>query len=323
MTLNASATSVTGQANILTTLTIFIQCHNRPAYARCAIESALRQTNHNFKLVVSDNSSNDELQDLVRAEFPAIDYRRRPSTLTSIQHFSTSIAETDTEFLCLFHDDDLLEPDYVDAMLKAIASHPDAVAYGCNANIMNQDGSAQGQCFESENQYIVIKNPRALAGRYFSRFPNGFAPFPAYIYRTSVIKEIPINPQAGGKYSDFTWLLEISKTGAIVWNGRKLIRYRLHATNDSGTESTRDRFRLLGYLKLNRASVGQNIINDYRFFLYKKLYKGVSIDRALPRPYLDIFKRYLQVYRVKRFARPETYAYLGHKLGKFFRKNST
>jgi glycosyltransferase involved in cell wall biosynthesis len=302
----------------LTKLTIFIQCHNRPAYARCAIESVLRQTNQDFRLVISDNSSNDELCSLVHAEFPGLDYRRRASTLSAMEHFNTSISEADTDFLCLFHDDDLMETGYVDAMLKTIEAHPYAVAYSCNAEIIDEENVPGGESFESGDAYVVIGNPRALAGRYFSRFPNGFASFPAYIYRSSVVKGIPLNPQTGGKYSDLTWLLELSKIGPIVWSSAKLIRYRIHATNDGGLESTRDRLRLLGYLKMNTPFVGPSIISDYRFFLYKRLLKTWLIDRRFPVKHAKIFNHYLLIYRFKRFFKFEAYADLYYKFLKLF-----
>jgi hypothetical protein len=254
---------------------------------------------------------------LVHAEFPGLDYRRRTSTLPAIDHFNTSISEADTDFLCLFHDDDLMEPGYVDAMLQTIELHPYAVAYSCNAKIINdEDALLEGSSFESGDSYVIIQNTCTLAGRYFSRFPNGIAPFPAYIYRSDIVKKTPINPQTGGKYSDVAWLLEISKYGSIVWNSEKLIRYRIHATNDGGFESVRDRLRLLGYLKTNSSFVGQGIIDDYRFFLYKKLYESCSLDRQFSARYKKLFNRYLLVYRFKRFFKSETYAYLYYKLGK-------
>jgi glycosyltransferase involved in cell wall biosynthesis len=302
----------------VTKLSIVIHCHNRPAYAKVAIESALQQTNRDFKLVISDNSTNDETGDLVRTQFPQVDYRRRPPTLPAIEHFNFNIAEANTDFICLFHDDDVMTPDFVDVMLKTIESYPQAVAYSCNADIINEQGAITGACFESSSRYVVVNSPRALAGRYFSRYPNGFAPFPAYIYRTSTVKTLPLNSQSAGKYSDLTWLLDLSKVGAIVWNTRKLMHYRIHATNDGGIESSKGRFKLLGYLKKNRSSVGQAIINDYRFFLYKKFCKSGASDHQFTGRVIDIFNRYMQAYRVKRFFRAETYAYIFHKIGKRF-----
>lgn len=302
----------------MSNLTIFIQCHNRPAFAKLAIESVLRQSNKNFRLVISDNSDNDELCNLVRAEFPGLDYRRRASELSALEHFNISISDADTDFLCLFHDDDLMEPSYVETMLKTITLHPNAVAYSSNAEIINQADESNGSSFESKDEHLIIENPRALAGRYFSRFPNGIATFPAYIYRSNLVKQIPIDPQTGGKYSDVAWLLEISKHGSIVWNSAKLIRYRMHAENDGGFESPRDRLRLLGYLKSNSSFVGQAIIGDYRFFLYKKFCRAGSSGREISAGHLWLFKRYMLKYRIRRFFRAGTYAYLFHKLGKLF-----
>lgn len=295
-------------------LTIFIQCHNRPAFARCAIESALRQTNRDFRLVISDSSSNDELCNLILAEFPNLEYRRRRPTLSASDHFNINISEADTDFVCLFHDDDLMETSYVDEMLKTIELHPHAVAYSCNAEIIDDDGASKGSSFQSAHDDLVIETPRALAGRYFARFPTGIAPLPAYIFPVSIIKNIPVDSQAGGKYSDVAWLLEISKFGSIVWNSEKLIRYRIHATNDSGIESIKDRLKLLGYFKLNISSVGMDIISDYRFFLYKRIFGGWLPGRKFPGKYTRIFNSYLLIYRIKRFLKFETYVYFFYKL---------
>lgn len=300
----------------MTKLTIFIQCYNRPVYAQRAIESVLHQTNQDFRLVISDNSSDDELYRLVQSEFPTLECRRRVPSLPALDHFNKSISEADTDFFCLFHDDDLMEPEYVDAMLKTIELHPHAVAYACNAVTIDEEVVRKGSFFESGDKHVIINNPRALAGRYFSKYPNGFAPFPAYIYRSSIVKKIPLNPQTGGKYSDVSWLLEISKNGPIVWNSQQLIRYRMHTANDSNLESLSDRLKLLGFLKLNKSFVGQAAINDYRFGLYKKLRKSSLMTHDINFRHKTFFEHYLLMYRLKRFFRPETYAYLYFRLGK-------
>lgn len=297
-------------------LTIFILCYNRPAYAKRTIESVLRQTNNEFDLVISDNSSNSEMSQLMLAEFPNLEYRRRVPTLSVADHFRKCISEATTDYFCLFHDDDLMEPNYVDAMLKTVELHPEAVAYACNAVTIDGEIERKGSFFESDDTHVIIDNPRALAGRYFSKYPNGFAPFPAYVYRSSVVKKIPLDPQTGGKYSDVSWLLEISKNGPIVWNSRKLMRYRMHTANDSNLESLRDRLKLLGFLKLNKSFVGQAVINDYRFGLYKNLRKRLLMSHDNNFRHRKFIEGYLLKYRLKRFFRPKTYAYVCYKLAK-------
>lgn len=307
----------------MTTLTIFIQCYNRPTYAKCAIESALRQTKQNFRLIISDNSSNDDLLRLVQAEFPTLEYRRRVPSLAALDHFNKSISEADTDYLCLFHDDDLMEAEFVEAMLDTIASYPDAVAYSCNGVTIDNEVARKGSFFDSDNSHLIIKNPCALATRYFSKYPTGFAAFPAYIYRTSLVKNIPIDVHNGGKYSDVAWLIEISKNGRIVWNAKKLIRYRIHAANDSGSESWKDRLKLLGFLKLNSPSVGHTVINDFRFGVYKNLCKALENNPKFTARRIRLIKYFLLVHRLKRFIQPNTYAYLYYKLKNTFGTNRT
>ncbi len=307
------------KGNLHINLTIFILCHNRTAFAKQTINSVLAQTNREFRLIISDNSTNEELSGAVRSEFPALELRRRVPSLSSADHFNQCISEVETDYFCLFHDDDLMKPDFVDSMLGTIKLYPMAVAYSCNAVIIDEANKPQRTSFESDAATLIIEGPHSLAGRYFSRFPNGIAPFPAYIYRSEVIKGIPINPQAGGKYSDVTWLLDISRRGSIVWNAKTLIQYRMHSTNDGGIESTRDRLRLLGYLKANVASVGQDIIDDYRFFLYKKLRNNGSSDRKVSSRSAGICRRYLLQYRLRRFFQLKTYAYLYYKSAKKLR----
>lgn len=298
------------------TLTIFLLCHNRPEYAECAINSILNQTNQSFRLIISDNSTNDQLHHLVISKFPALEIRQRIPSIPSLEHFNKCISEVDTDYFCLFHDDDLMEPQYVNSMLETIKHHPASVAYSCNAEVVDEYNVSKHAHFDSNKAEVTIENPRALAGRYFSRFPNGFAPFPAYIYRSSVVTKIPIDPESGGKYSDLAWLLEISKLGPLIWNSEKLIRYRIHSTNDGGFESVRDRLRLLRYLKKNIAVIGQTIIDDYRFFLYKKLCKSGGHNGKLPEKFARSARRHLMLYRFKRFLKRQTYMYLYFKLRK-------
>jgi glycosyltransferase involved in cell wall biosynthesis len=301
-------------------LTIFVQCYNRPAYARRAIESVLKQTNQQFRLVISDNSNNDEMHKLVQLEFPKLEYRRRVPSLSAFEHFNKSIAEADTEFLCLFHDDDLMETGFVDAMLQTIALYPHAVAYSCNGVTIDEDIARDGDFFEAADEYVKVDGPRELVGRYFSRHPSGFAPFPAYIYRSSLVKKIPMNPEAGGKYSDVAWLLDISKHGLIVWSARRLFRYRMHTANDSNTEVLRDRLKLLGYFKNNEPSFGKNIIDDYRFGIYKQLRVDLLHAQKSALHHLKFIENFLLSYRLKRIFRRDTYAYLAYKFKKLFFK---
>jgi glycosyltransferase involved in cell wall biosynthesis len=257
-------------------LTIYILCHNRPDYARQAISSVLSQTCRTFTLIVSDNSSNDNVELMVRNKFPNVRYIRRLPMLEPLEHFNYCIDEVRSEYFCLFHDDDVMSPHFVDVMLKNMYEHPAAIAFGCNAVMEKFDKPEPRTCFRSFRKHELITTPRNLARRYFSRAQSGFAPFPGYVYNRRLVGEQRL-PIKGGKYADVAWLLSIVQMGTIVWVNKPLMTYRLHEGNDGNIESLRDRLRLLGYLKQNQKIFGAGLLQDYRCgFIYKKIVSSLA-----------------------------------------------
>ncbi|HEY6093501.1 MAG TPA: glycosyltransferase family A protein [Gallionellaceae bacterium] len=288
----------------MTTLTIYILCHNRPDDAREAIRSVLAQTDQNFQLIVSDNSSNDEVQHMVQREFPQIGYVRRVPMAPALTHFNLCIAETQDDYFCLFHDDDLMASEFVGQFRECARRFPQAVAIGCNAQIERM-GQLEGKhSFLSYGSCEVIADARRLALRYFGRSQSGIAPFPGYVYNRRRMGDVLI-PIEGGKYADVTWLLTQARRGPVVWINQPLMTYRLHASNDSNTESRRDRLRFLGYLKQNLATLGKGVLADYRCsFVYKRIRNEAQPGHP---ERLRLATRFLKHYRWARYTRADTY----------------
>lgn len=261
-------------------LTIFILCHNRPDYARQAISSVLGQTFQAFTLIVSDNSSNDEVERMVKNEFPEVHYIRRTPMLKALEHFNHCIAEAESDYFCLFHDDDVMSSDFVEVMEECRRAYPAAIAFGCNAKLEKFGKLEPRTSFRSLRKYELIYTSRNLARRYFARAQSGFAPFPCYVYNRLLVGDQRL-PVDGGKYADVVWLLTLARKGAIVWINKSLMTYRLHESNDSNIESLQDRLRLLGFLKKNRAEFGADVLNDYRYtILYREAEKSCIGSRS-------------------------------------------
>ncbi|MET0335128.1 MAG: glycosyltransferase family 2 protein [Rhizobacter sp.] len=282
-------------------LQLYILCYNRAPLARQAIQSALRQTAP-FHLVISDNSTDDETQAMVAAEFSQLDYCRRVPSLKALDHFNLCIDEATAPYICLFHDDDLLDPHYVERMLAAIAARPDAVAFGTNAWIA-EDGRPLRLSFDTRGEMHAVRDARQLASHYFGRYQMGIAPFPGYVYARAHLSGLRFDA-AGGKYSDVSWLLRVVARGPMVWLTAPLMTYRLHASNDSRSESIGDRLRLLAYFKRHEAAIGAQVIEDFRFFVYKKaLALEHAQSHALPPARRHTMKNYLKRYRCRRVVR--------------------
>lgn len=288
-------------------LTIYILCYNRPDFARESIQSVLAQTNQKFKLIISDHSSNDEVMEMVRNNFPDICYIRRPKKLKHLEHFNACIDEVETEYYCLFHDDDIMDPHFVHSMIKCIQSRPNAAAYACNSYIETSGKVESRLSFLSTRRYEVIDSPRNLAERYFSRNQSGIAPNPSYVYSRRLAGDHRFIVD-GGKYADVSLLLDILLQGPIIWLNVPLMTYRMHGSNLGSVESLPDRLRFLGYLKKHGQIFGEDLLLDYRCsFIYKKILKN---SKYLSSKRYRLAKKLLSTYGFERYTRFSTYRVL-------------
>ena len=285
-------------------LTIFVLCYNRPDLARLTIQSIVQQSCQNFRLIVSDHSTNHEVEAMVKGDFPSISYIKRSTSLKHLEHFNACIDEVQTDYYCLFHDDDVMAPNFVETMLKFIGAHPTAAAYACNAFIETNGRVEPRLSFISKNEYELISSPRDLAERYFSHNQSGIAPNPSYIYShlLSGDKLFIVN---GGKYADVALLLDILRAGSIFWVNEPLMTYRMHGNNIGRVESMPDRLHFLGYLKKHRQEFGNALLRDYRYsFIHKKI---LNSDWRLRSKRFRVVKKFLSTYQIYRYSRFSTY----------------
>lgn len=283
-------------------LELYILCCDRPDFAREAIQSALRQSTDRFLIVISDNSTGSSIEQLARSEFPGLTYRRRSPHMRVLEHLNQCLNEASAQYVCLFHDDDVLDPAFVEQILDCAARFPAAAAIGVNAWLV-EEGRPAKLSFGTLGNTHSIHGPRQLAAYYYSRHQLGIAPFPSYVYSTARMGDLRFD-EAAGKFSDVAWLLRVAERGEIIWLSEPLMTYRLHSSNDGRKESIGDRLKLFAFFKRNLALLGPGLVGDYRFFLYKKVLelhrRQVLKVSASKRRTL---RTYVARYRVTRFCR--------------------
>jgi glycosyltransferase involved in cell wall biosynthesis len=115
-------------------LTIAIPTFNRATLLPRALESALAQTSERIVILVSDNGSTDNTQEVL-AQYSDRRLRsvRRESTVPRAQHGTLIFSEIETEFILVLSDDDFIEPEFSSEILKLFDEHPElSFAYtGC------------------------------------------------------------------------------------------------------------------------------------------------------------------------------------------------
>ncbi len=246
---------------------VFLLTYNRPKYFLVALNSILHQDFEDFHIIISDNSTNDETEKIVKTiSNPKLTYLRRNPSIHPIKHFQTVLSEVQSEYFMIFHDDDIMEPNCLTLLSKHLDVNTDAAAVGGNASIFWNNGSvAVGRFIKKTKENITISSPDELAIKYL-KFSD-IAPFPSYMYRKHLIAGIYLNPEEGGKYCDVSFLMKILKKGKIIWITDRIMRYRKHTDQDSQAPNINDQSLLITFI-LSNTNILKNS-SEVRYFRHK------------------------------------------------------
>lgn len=225
-------------------LEVVIVTHNRSAYlAECLKTIVSQETTFKHKIIVSDNSSNDETTDVLSRDWPEIETRRFHA-IPAAEHFNKTIELANAEYIMIYHDDDLLMPGCLQEMVNQLGKKPWLSAVCCNANLLLDDGSLKPMMNE-RRQHISITKPNELIQRYLDPLRGGAPPLSAYIYRTKLLKSSFFDASKGGKYSDVFFLLSVLSQGPFLWICKPYAYYRVHAGSDNAQFSFREKLSLI------------------------------------------------------------------------------
>ncbi|MGH7744773.1 MAG: glycosyltransferase family 2 protein, partial [Candidatus Dormibacteria bacterium] len=124
-----------------TTVLIPTRCMNEQLL-RLAIASLRAQTIKAWCAIVIDNSQKrGQVVDIVASyEDTRLSYAQNDGPHDIGAVFNCGIDHVRTEFFCFLHDDDELEPNYLETMLRVAGEHPDASLYACTTTIINLEG---------------------------------------------------------------------------------------------------------------------------------------------------------------------------------------
>ncbi|OXG08760.1 glycosyltransferase involved in cell wall biosynthesis [Flavobacterium araucananum] len=228
-------------------LQIYILTHNRPDLLVYSIDSILKQVvkNCQYELIVSDNSTNEDTEKLIGNNYALIShlhYRKR-SPMTSIEHFNIVLSEITGDFFMMFHDDDTMFSNMIETLYNTISSDEKLLAVGSNAKLV-RNGKVLRDYF-NKSVDLVINSVDELILAHFNYYS---APFPSYIYRNNVAKNIKLDIKKGGKYCDVSFLLDIAAKGPIKIIAEPLMNYVLHKGQDSASYVAEQQCKMIQYM---------------------------------------------------------------------------
>lgn len=247
-------------------LTIILLCHNRPQMAVLAIDSILCQTIKNFKLIISDNSTNKDLYNLIQEKYNEIEYISWFPGITASEHFMEVRKLIDSQYFVLFHDDDIMDTDYVREIINKFKEIPNVAAIGTNGIFIDYEGNQNfpKKIFKSKSDNLIFENSIEILNRYLTDDAGGAAPFSSYAYNTKLIQNVYMDWSMGRAFFDTIFLSEIARENPIIWINKPLVLVREHAIRISNTCGVRDYKAFINLVKNKYKKIPKYYIEEYR-----------------------------------------------------------
>lgn len=215
------------------TIKIYILACNRPEYILKSIDSVMNQSYHNIEVIVSDNSTNDNVKNLLFDKYENdIRYKyikRNPPLPTGIEHLNQILEEVDSTYFMMFHDDDVMHPNMVERMYKEMLERSDIIAIGSNANVIKY-GKKQKYLFNNMQKNEIIATHSDMLKRYLK---EGIVPFPSYMYRKSKLQGLRLDYSKGHKWCDAAFIISLSQRAPILFLSEPLMDWYVHKGQDS------------------------------------------------------------------------------------------
>ncbi|MDC1318299.1 glycosyltransferase family 2 protein [Candidatus Thioglobus sp.] len=271
-------------------LQIYILSKDRPNDLKKALNSVINQDGYDFEIIVSDNSESREVVEMMRRDFKDINLIDRTKVLDPAEHIVTVIREATSEYILIFHDDDVLKKNHVSTIMPKIILSNDIVAV-CTDSTLIGDGVPNNKKVINSRKELLVNSPNELIEYYFGLSKGGIiaAWFSGYIYRASSLKQVAESfENRCGKHCDVQLLVELLSFGKILWLPSSTFYAQVNSEQASASESIYDRIKLINFMisnGINRKS------NGLKFFKCMYLYRWLKIKNKsifkLPRSYRE------------------------------------
>lgn len=275
-------------------ITIVLLCRNRLNYFKETIKTIIEQNNDSFKILISDNSTNLQINNLVKEEYSTIDYISWFPGIPLEEHISRVIDIVNTPYFVMFHDDDLLDKEYLNNILEQFKINPNAVAIATNGILIDNNGKkilkneiGSEYCFKKKEKLIEFQEKNKFALQYLSGDAGGVAPFSSYAYNKKLILGQYSEIKLGRNYFDTLFLIKLIEKGKIIWINKILVEIRTSHENVSSLSKMDYKYFIAQLKYKNYHGINKIYIDEYRILRIFNLFE--KKQKKLPLPVIKYF----------------------------------
>jgi len=214
---------------VSTKVTVAIPTYKRVEYLKECIQSVLNQTFQDFTIVVFDNASEQPVEQALQAfQDRRIQFIGNTENIGEEGNLNRILGYPfESEYLVIFHDDDAMHPNMLEAQTSFLDAHKNVVFVGSDFKPVSRGGMDAFSNIAQDKIRFFTYNDNLDFIRAEMRWLR-FA-FSSAMYRVKAIGSVRMSPKRFSDFADIALLAEVSKSGPTAFLSAPLMNYRIHA----------------------------------------------------------------------------------------------
>lgn len=205
-------------------VTVCLPTFNKARYLPAAIESVLAQEFHDYELLIVDDGSTDQTDQIVRGFVDSrIRYIRNAQNMGLVENWNRCLELALADHTIVFHDDDVMLPGLLHREMEVLESNPDVVLVHTAAQAIDASGAVL--CVTRPHSWPTHCTGLDFVAHYWTR---GYVVMPSAMFRKSLALRLgAFNPDL--RYSaDADLWQRLAFEGQIAFLDEVLISNRVH-----------------------------------------------------------------------------------------------
>lgn len=267
------------------TISIVIPTYNGALYIEKALQSALYQTRPADEIIISDDNSTDNTLEICRKYLDRIKiYKNEDGPSGFVNGWNKAIAHATCEYISILHQDDLLDPTFLEEIENAHKRYPTVKHFFVPCKYIDQDGNIIREPKLSDNDVHVLSGSEYAELYEFTE--NHIHRCPGVVTHREIFKSCGYRKSAG-HIADDDFFLRVGNYTDVAGIYKPLSAYREHINSETG--------------HLSLFAINSRLLKDY-YYQIKKHKKNPLISNRMLRLFKyreSLYNRRLFVYAIK------------------------
>ena len=214
----------------MASINIVLITYNRPLFLEKAINSILAQTFGRFNLIILNNGSEIETDEVINS-FTDKRITTIKNKMNSKEFINSAFSYLNCKYLMITHDDDEMLSDFLDHQINILELKNEIDLLSSRINLIDENSRNLKKI-----RPRIIRDKIWRKGEYINEyfFSGNIIPCPTIIFRSDFLKKNPLKYNwDAGPATDLYLLFEANLKGTLALSKKPVFNYRVHSNQDS------------------------------------------------------------------------------------------